>query len=63
MANHLSLLCDPFNRFEEKSGLKNHIISTHSDINDIVCHLDNCNEYFSTSDNFLQHLEIHCAMN
>jgi hypothetical protein len=63
MANYLYRLCDPFNRFEEKSDLKNHIRSMHSDISDMVCHLDNCNEYFSTSDNFLEHLAIHCAMN
>ncbi len=62
MANYLCRLCDHFNRFEEKSDLMNHIRSTHLDINNLVCHLDNCNELYM-SENFLEHLAIHCAMN
>ncbi len=63
MYNYLCRLCDHFNRFEGKSDLKNHVRSLHLDINDMVCQLDNCDEYFSMIDNFLEHLAIHCAMN
>ncbi len=50
MVNFLCRLCEHFNRFEEKSDLKDHIRRTHLYM---LC----------MSDNFLEHLAMYCTMN